>query len=160
MTTKKNCINFPTHFYTGKEQSPLHYGLSAEGYDINSVMEGYDKQSWVVEIKNNKKVWVRKDTILKITPEEPVITTNVCEPKLPETVVDVKVKAKPANKPTDYNIFVKYRLNELKDVNKNNKGNFDNVRAEWQELKKNPEKLKEVVEKAKTWLHDVFPEGQ
>jgi hypothetical protein len=157
MTTKKNCINFPTHFYTGKEQSPLHYGLSAEGYDINSVMEGYDKQSWVVEIKNNKKVWIRKDSILKITQEEPVITNNVCESKLDEPV-DIKPKAKLVNKPTDYNIFVKYRLNELKDINKNSKGNFDNVRAEWQELKKNPEKLKDIVEKAKIWLLSVLPE--
>jgi len=157
MTTKKNCINFPTHFYTGKEQSPLHYGLSAEGYEINSVMDGYDKQSWVVEIKNNKKVWIRKDSILKITPEEPIINNNVCENKLVEPV---EVKPKPVNKPTDYNIFVKYRLSELKDINKNSKGNFDNVRAEWQELKKNPEKLKEAVEKAKIWLHGMFPEGQ
>jgi hypothetical protein len=158
MTTKKNCINFPTHFYTGKEQSPLHYGLSAEGYDINSVMDGYDKQSWVVEIKNNKKVWIRKDSILKITPEEPVIISNVCENNLLEPV-EIKPKAKPVNKPTDYNIFVKYRLNELKDINKNSKGNFDNVRAEWQELKKNPEKLKEVIEKAKIWLLGVLPES-
>ena len=157
MTTKKNCINFPTHFYTGKEQSPLHYGLSAEGYEINSVMDGYDKQSWVVEIKNNKKVWIRKDSILKITPEEPIITNAVCENKLVETI---EVKAKPVNKPTDYNIFVKYRLSELKDINKNNKGNFDNVRAEWQELKKNPEKLKEAVEKAKIWLLGMFPESE
>ena len=151
MTTKKKCINFPTQFYKGTEQSPLRYGLSAEGYDINSVMEGYDKQSWVVEIKNNKKVWIRKDSILKITPEEPVINNNVCEPKLPETVVEVKPK--PINKPTDYNIFVKYRLKEL------GKGNFDNVRAEWQEIKKNPEKLKEVLDKAKLWLFGLFPEG-
>jgi hypothetical protein len=157
MTTKKNCINFPTHFYTGKEQSPLHYGLSAEGYDINSVMDGYDKQSWVVEIKNNKKVWIRKDSILKITPEEPVIISNVCENNLVEPV-EIKPKTKPVNKPTDYNIFVKYRLNELKDINKNSKGNFDNVRAEWQELKKNPEKLKDVIEKAKIWLLSALPE--
>jgi hypothetical protein len=157
MTTKKTCINFPSHFYTGKEQSPLHYGLSAEGYDINSVMEGYDRQSWVVEIKNNKKVWIRKDSILKITPEEPVITNNVCEVKLVDTE-EIKPKTKSVNKPTDYNIFVKYRLNELKDLNKNNKGNFDNVRAEWQELKKNPVKLKDIVEKAKIWLESAFPE--
>lgn len=156
MATKKKCINFPTQFYKGNEQSPLHYGLSAEGYDINSVMEGYDKQSWVVEIKNNKKVWIRKDSILKITPEEPVITNNVCEIKVIEPV---EIKSKPTNKPTDYNIFVKYRLNELKDINKNSKGNFDSVRAEWQEIKKNPEKLKEVVDKAKLWLLGVLPEG-
>ena len=54
-SVKKPCINSSKHFYTGTELSPLHYGLSAEGYEINSVMEGFDKELWVVDIKNNKK---------------------------------------------------------------------------------------------------------
>ena len=73
MSTKRACINFPKMFYTGNEQSPLHFGLSAEGYDTNTLMEGYDKNSWVVEIKNNKKVWIRKDSIVRIVKEEPLI---------------------------------------------------------------------------------------
>ena len=73
MTSKKTCINYPSCTYTGKEQSPLRFGLSAEGYAVNSVLEGYDKHLWAVEIKNNKKVWIRKDDNFKITPEEPIM---------------------------------------------------------------------------------------
>ena len=127
MSVKKSCINVPTMFYTGNEKSPLHYGLSAEGYDINVAMEGYDKNIWVVDVKNNKKVWIKKDSIIRIEKEEPVIKDN-------SDTKDVKEK----NNPTDYNIFIKYRLHILKNDSKNNtnKTNFDLVRAEWQNLKK------------------------
>jgi hypothetical protein len=139
----KPCINFPKNTYSGKEQSPLRYGLSAEGYDINSAMEGYDKQVWVVEIKNNKKVWNKKDSILRITPEEPVIYSDN---KIVKTNEIVEKTNKP--KPTDYNIFVKYRLNNFKDVK------FDFVRNEWQELKKKPEELKDIMDVAKKWFEE------
>jgi len=139
----KTCINFPKNTYSGKEQSPLRYGLSAEGYDINSAMEGYDKQVWVVEIKNNKKVWNKKDSILRITPEEPVISSDNEIVKNNEIVEKTD---KP--KPTDYNIFVKYRLNNFKEVK------FDFVRNEWQELKKKPEELKDIMDVAKKWFEE------
>jgi hypothetical protein len=139
----KPCINFPKNTYSGKEQSPLRYGLSAEGYDINSAMEGYDKQVWVVEIKNNKKVWNKKDSILRITPEEPVIYSDN---EIVKTNEIVEKTNKP--KPTDYNIYVKYRLNNFKDVN------FDFVRNEWQELKKKPEELKDIMDVAKKWFEE------
>jgi len=143
MSTMKTCINFPKNTYSGKEQSPLRYGLSAEGYDINSAMEGYDKQVWVVEIKNNKKVWNKKDSILRITPEEPVISSDNEIVKNNEIVEKTD---KP--KPTDYNIFVKYRLNNFKEVK------FDFVRNEWQELKKKPEELKDIMDVAKKWFEE------
>jgi len=143
MSTMKTCINFPKNTYSGKEQSPLRYGLSAEGYDINSAMEGHDKQVWVVEIKNNKKVWNKKDSILRITPEEPLISTDTEIVKNNEIVEKTD---KP--KPTDYNIFVKYRLNNFKDVK------FDFVRNEWQELKKKPEELKDTMDVAKKWFEE------
>jgi hypothetical protein len=73
MSGKKVCLNSSSSYYTGKEQSPLHYGLSAEGYDINSIMEGYDKELWVVDVRNNKKVWTKKDHINKMTYEIPLI---------------------------------------------------------------------------------------
>ena len=60
MSLKKACINCPKMFYTGKEKSPLHFGLSAEGYELNAGMEGFDKQLWIVDVKNGKKVWIRK----------------------------------------------------------------------------------------------------
>lgn len=142
MSAKKSCINVPTMFYTGNEKSPLHYGLSAEGYDINVAMEGYDKNIWVVDVKNNKKVWIKKDSIIRIEKEEPVIKDN-------SDTKDVKEK----NNPTDYNIFIKYRLHILKNDSKNNtnKTNFDLVRAEWQNLKKDTKKMKEIMIEAKKW---------
>ncbi len=70
---KKVCINSSKNYYMGTELSPLHYGLSAEGYDINSIMEGYDKELWIVDVKNNKKVWVKNENLSRITHEEPVI---------------------------------------------------------------------------------------
>ena len=33
--TKIPCSNVSTESYTGKEQSPKRFGLSAEGFDIN-----------------------------------------------------------------------------------------------------------------------------
>jgi len=312
---KKVCINSSKNFYMGTELSPLHYGLSAEGYDINSIMEGYDKELWIVDVKNNKKVWVKNENLYRITHEEPVIKNilslycdaediekvkqlkemcgkdgsynlkdikkfynvcdddcdneadesekkknctgaveeemgngvtvaavaggiasteaatevltflnneekrednlsnnnivsigakpvagcNVCDENYeinveakdilkgakggkggkggkrnPGTitkankvkvsgdtdksaVADIKGEKEDANddnkKPTDYNIFVKFRLNELKDINTNKKDNFENVKIEWRELKKNKGDLKIVMEKAYSWLN-------
>jgi hypothetical protein len=301
---KKVCINSSKNYYMGTEQSPLHYGLSAEGYDINSIMEGYDKELWIVDVKNNKKVWVKNENLSRITHEEPVITNilslycdtediekmnqlkqrcgkdgsynlkdikkfyNVCdddydneadeiekgagcgcygidqkdkdntsviasetdrtlsnEEKADNTtektldtngdksitggnisdenyegdaegdvegdVVNILKRAKGGKggksrkgtqgtisktktsklaatkdikdnneiancddkKPTDYNIFVKFRLNELKEISTNKKDNFENVKIEWRELKKNKGELKIVMERAYSWLN-------
>ncbi len=301
---KKVCINSSKNYYTGTELSPLHYGLSAEGYDINSIMEGYDKELWIVDVKNNKKIWTKNDQLSRITHEEPVIKNimslycetediekinqlkqmcgkdgsynlkdikkfyNVCDDecdneidenrtdgknnKCPiiantdaandtvntandtvnaanadDTVADTtgttgtagtpsneekegniidkkgasnmakcitrdintndvlkggkgrkgtqgnvsKTKATVVStqetnsenidivkgedkKPTDYNIFVKFRLNELKDISTNKKENFENVKIEWRELKKNKAQIKIVMEKAYEWLNN------
>lgn len=153
---KRACINCPKMFYTGKEQSPLHFGLSAEGYDTNSSMEGYDKNSWIVEIKNNKKVWIRKDSIVRITKEEPLIND------VDETPSNNEIKGKNVNSPTDYNIYIKYRLFILKSQsnNKTNKSNFDLVRLEWQDLKKDSNQQKDVMVDAKKWFEEtnvLFP---
>jgi hypothetical protein len=304
---KKVCLNSSKNYYMGTELSPLHYGLSAEGYDINSIMEGYDKELWIVDVKNNKKVWVKNENLSRITHEEPVIKSilslynnteeiekinqlkqicgkdgsynlkdikklyNVCDDydcdnedtekneedcrdcgagsgtgaddcdkdaSMPNNqekneglaTTDTNVedcassgtkrvakgakasktskaakgeKAEKAakidnvcddgnyvgyvddtlkddkgakgmtgmagtagtkkenkdeangddKKPTDYNIFVKFRLNELKDISTNKKDNFDNVKIEWRELKKNKTELKLVMDKAYTWLN-------
>ena len=188
---KKPCINSSKHYYTGTELSPLHYGLSAEGYEINSVMEGYDKELWFVDIKNNKKVWVKNDTIIRITREDPVI--NNIEPKLNENNklnekivsimnsnkaiiesskneenpsvennislaanIDVSKILDKSKKSTDYNIFVKYRLNQLKDISKNKKENFNNVKNEWHEIKKDKENFKVVMSNAKLWYVELM----
>jgi hypothetical protein len=215
---KKLCINSSKNYYTGTELSPLHFGLSAEGYDVNSIMEGYDKELWIVDIKNNKKIWVKNEYLSKITHEEPVIKSilssykngenigeieelnlkeNICKFKtssisnklegsndnivndvkdkddfegrneeccdnydgdVDDNVKNDKENKKKGNssdkKPTDYNIFVKFRLNELKEVSKNKKENFENVKVEWRELKKNKGQLKIIMDKAKLWLNE------
>jgi hypothetical protein len=200
---KKTCINSSKHFYTGNELSPLHFGLSAEGYELNSVMEGYDKELWVVDIKNSKKVWVKNDTIIRITREDPVInsvepmlleklrnegnnklnqhivtvmnmnmTKAVCEGKMKslieneETPVANNGAIQNANvdnlnilknkKSTDYNLFVKYRLNQLKDSNKNKKENFNDVKNEWHELKKDKTNFGIVMSDAKAWYAEFI----
>ena len=318
---KKVCINSSKNYYMGTELSPLHYGLSAEGYDINSIMEGYDKELWIVDVKNNKKVWVKNENLSRITHEEPVIKNilslycdaeeiekmnqlkqkcgkdgsynlkdikkfyNVCDDDYDDsreneadesgketdcsgadqeeigkgtagatgtlsneekddnmsektlvlngakciaggnaggntgdenydgdvdlddilkgakggkggkggksrkgtssgtqvpsgTVAKTKGATKATEegtkadancaandgekciandgddkKPTDYNIFVKFRLNELKEISTNKKDNFENVKIEWRELKKNKGELKIVMEKAYSWLN-------
>jgi len=307
---KKVCLNSSKNYYMGTELSPLHYGLSAEGYDINSIMEGYDKELWIVDVKNNKKVWVKNDHLSRITHEEPVIKNilslynnaeeiekinqlkqkcgkdgsynlkdikklyNLCDDydceneadennneayckdgsggdaslsnnegkegnarissaitaattataastdkaaiASTDTVINdfaesgtkgvvkatktgakagAKAGAKTAKvdnvcddgnytlkedkggkcrkgstgaaskkehndgacgddkKPTDYNIFVKFRLNELKEISTNKKDNFDSVKIEWRELKKNKTELKIVMDKAYLWLN-------
>jgi len=189
---KKVCINSSKHYYTGTELSPLHFGLSAEGYELNSVMEGYDKELWVVDIKNNKKVWVKNEAIIRITREDPII--NNIEPRQSENKINEKIvnimnsnkaiidneknnlnetqRAKDntnnisgvsdnlnildKKKSTDYNIFVKYRLNQLKDISKNKKENFNNTKNEWHELKKDKEKFKITINNAKIWYLETL----
>lgn len=85
MTTRNPCLNVPTTTYGGKEKSPLGRGLSAEGYEIGTKLEGCDNIIWMTKVKNGKKVWVRtnlendtvdlvnviKDDVIK-TSDEPV----------------------------------------------------------------------------------------
>lgn len=194
---KKTCINSSKHYYTGTELSPLHYGLSAEGYELNSVMEGFDKELWVVDIKNNKKVWVKNDTIIRITREDPIINnietkldidfqyennklnekivsimnsnkaiieSNKNDEKsniennviLQSSNIDVSKILDKSKKSTDYNIFVKYRLHQLKDTNKNKKENFNNVKNEWHEIKKDKENFKIEMANAKVWYVETM----
>lgn len=167
MLSRKVCTNVQTATFSGRECSPLHYGLSAEGYDLGIVMEGYDKLKWCVKVKNNRKVWVRYTIDMKkMTYEEPIGTNidgdEAQDEKEAEDVNDDKQAKQPAKdaepkeekKITDYNMFLTYRLNDLKKNNpekKNNKELFAVVIAEWKELKKNKEELTSVMEKAKTF---------
>jgi len=209
MTTRKVCTNVPTATYSGKEQSPLHFGLSAEGYDVNTVMDGYDKLKWIVKIKNNRKVWVRQVpavAVNKLLHEEPVITNDIVKgniiievPKAPVkdiesvkeeievidasdtsetsedskmvpvvtpvTKDDVKTDAemqgivKPVvqeKKLTDYNIFLTYRLAELKKNNdKSNKEYLAAAVAEWKDLKMKPKELEEIMVLARAYEKPV-----
>ena len=202
MSGRKVCLNCPTSYYTGKEQSPLHFGLSAEGYEINSIMEGFDKDLWIVEIRNNKKVWTKKEHINKMTYEIPLIneTNNVPKaaepvitesspPSQPSQVIDAdatdnakaavstastastapsstpatapaiapaiavdtsknKEKVSKTIKPTDYTLFITYRIHQMKGVSSDNKKNYDTAREEWKEYKKKPDELRLIMVEA------------
>ena len=187
MSGRKVCLNCPTSYYTGKEQSPLHFGLSAEGYEINSIMEGFDKDLWIVEVRNNKKVWTKKEHINKMTYEIPLIneTNNVPKaaehshpvitessqseqtPSLPSPVIDAdatdntaaapaiavdtsknKEKVSKTIKPTDYTLFITYRIHQMKGVSSDNKKNYDTAREEWKEYKKKPDELRLIMVEA------------
>lgn len=151
MSLKKPCINVPTATYSGKEQSPLRFGISAEGYDRYTTMEGFDKLVWMVDIKNNKKVWIRKITTEKVTHEEPIITSkdNLTEINNSQDTKDFNSN----KKITDYNIYLSYRLKQLKDENKDlgvqNKELFNKAMSEWKVIKNSPIELKDFINKAK-----------
>jgi hypothetical protein len=168
MSGKKVCINSTSSYYTGKEQSPLHFGLSAEGYEINAIMEGFDKELWIVEVRNNKKVWTKKENINKMTYEKPLITElnedtvnnlnsdNILNDNAPitsniETNVtnipnnEIKNKESKTIKPTDYTLFITYRIHQMKNTSNDSKKNYDCARYEWKEYKKKPDELKEIM---------------
>jgi hypothetical protein len=207
MSGKKVCINGQSSYYTGKEQSPLHFGLSAEGYEVNSIMEGFDKELWIVEVRNNKKVWTKKEHINKMTYEIPLITeltdqrvvsvspaisatasiaintplqtahpsqasveTQAMSSATSTTLDDTdisqnnlsalqpagdiapnndnpknKEKVSKTIKPTDYTLFITYRIYEMKKVSSDNKKNYDCARNEWKEYKNKPDELRLIM---------------
>jgi hypothetical protein len=181
MSGKKACINCPSSFYTGKEQSPLHFGLSAEGYEVNAIMEGFDAELWIVEVRNNKKVWTKKEHINKLTYEKPVINDTLRKANDDATAnqdntadksssvgadfnaknrldgaeisngepdndnVNSKNKASKTIKPTDYTLFITYRIHQMKKESTDNKKNYDCARYEWKEYKKKPDELKAIM---------------
>ena len=170
-SNKIQCFNVSTESYTGKEQSPKRFGLSAEGFDINFEKEGYDNLIWCVQIKNGRKVWVKKCNISKITHEIPLLTSqneikNDDDDTKTDDSNDSKIETKDAKietkdakidikddkaekKKTDYNIFIKYYLDKLKSENKDNtppKILFQATTQEWSRLKKNPDELKLLME--------------
>ena len=176
-SNKIQCFNVSTESYTGKEQSPKRFGLSAEGFDINFEKEGYDNLIWCVQIKNGRKVWVKKCNISKITHEIPLLTSqneiknddDDANDTKTEDINDTKIETKDAKietkdakidikddkaekKKTDYNIFIKYYLDKLKSENKDNTPHkilFQASTLEWNRLKKNPEELKILMNNIK-----------
>lgn len=152
---KKSCLNISTDTYSGKEQSPKGFGYSADGFDINYEKTGQDNRIWIVQIKNNRKVWVRRNTnISNITHEEPIINDENKDSLLITTdnkdLIDSNdtnesnEKEKEKEKKTDYNIFLKYYLELIKIINgtkpkserKTNKELFNETVSEWKIIKK------------------------
>ena len=107
---------------------------------------------------NTAKVLADTDKSVAATAASTAAAASTASAAASTASADTKGKKEDANggddkKPTDYNIFVKFRLNELKDISTNKKDNFENVKIEWRELKKNKGELKIVMEKAYMWLN-------
>jgi hypothetical protein len=140
---RKSCVNTQLYTYTGKENSPLHFGLSAEGYEPNTVMKGFDNLFWIVKYKNNRKVWVRKDDS---------IDNDIIEQKIDNINPEVLKDELPVNKKkTDYILYLSYRLNQLNEENKDKKNNFNLVVKEWKSLKNNKADLAKKMEEVHKW---------
>ena len=177
-SNKIPCSNISTESYTGKEQSPKRFGLSAEGFDINYEKEGFDNQIWSVQIRNGRKVWAKKNNISKITHEVPllssientdnipsllnlnndsaIVVNDISKDSSNETSLDTtheqSKEVKVEKKKTDYNIFIKYYLDKLKSENKDNTPHkilFQAATLEWNRLKKFPDELKIVMDNIK-----------
>lgn len=154
------CVNVPTETYTKKEQSPKGLGYSAVGYDLNYEARGVDNQIWVVQMKNNKKVWFKKSGMPIVTHEEPLIIDNQTNEEQKEIIIkneeneikEVK-EVKQDKKTTDYNYFYKYYNTKLKnennkrdkDTKKTNKEIQNEIFEEWNRLKKNKNELEELL---------------
>lgn len=150
------CINVSTETYTGKEMSPKGLGYSAVGFDIGFEKEGVDKQLWSVQIKNGKKVWFRKNGMVKVSHEEPLITNDnqqtepIKNEEKPKEVIKEE-KTEDNQKKTDFSIFYKYYSNKLKEENKANgldkkpKVIQEETYAEWARLKKNKVEMNELL---------------
>ena len=59
----------------------------------------------------------------------------------------------PLNNVNNTQLLLLVNSDNDKDVSKNKKGNFENVKVEWRELKKNKSQLKVVMDNAKIWLN-------
>jgi hypothetical protein len=113
-------------------------------------MIGQDGLIWSVQMKNNKKVWFRKNGMLIVTHEEPLITENVEKP-LPEIKEQPIIENSKEIKKTDYNIFYSYYTQKLKEdyvkngIKKENKVIKDETIVEWNRLKKNKKELESLM---------------
>lgn len=171
MSIRKPCVNVPTATYSGREMSPLHNGISAEGFEIDTIMEGFDKVMWIVKTKNNRKVWVRNTIKTKMVHEDQPIKEegdsdeiiNTVEKDDKKDIPPKSVKKEPKGKETgteedkntkkrtQYNIFMSYKLHVLKQhygKSKSNKEIYAEVVAEWKSSDKTSKEFKEFMEKA------------
>lgn len=206
-SSRKQCINIPTATYSGKEMSPLRYGISAEEFDIGNVKQGHDGLNWIVKMKNNRKVWVRiYIPCNKMVHEIHKISTNVEndnnenngnnddssngsnendndinnenktvdddevdeeQPMIKEIKKDVKNDSNEKNtaktgekKLTNYNIFLAYRLNKLKEEyskspeNKTKKEIFAEVLSEWKNIDKSSQEFKDIMIEAEKFKNN------
>lgn len=113
------CINVSNETYTGKEMSPKGIGFSALGYEIGFEKEGVDKQLWVVQLKNNKKVWFRKNGMPKVVHEEPLIT-SIDTLNIKDDTKDMNNIITIVDNKDDINDINNDIINDNNDINGNN----------------------------------------
>jgi|SaaInl5LU_22_DNA_1037371.scaffolds.fasta_scaffold09870_3 hypothetical protein len=59
VSNKKNCINNSDYSYSGREQNPLGLGFTPECEEVGKKMLGRDGKTYIISVKNNKKIWMR-----------------------------------------------------------------------------------------------------
>lgn len=165
LSNNNTCINISTESYNGKEQSPKGLGFSAVAYDIGYEKMGQDGELWSVQIKNNKKVWFRKNGMPIVTHEEPLITyNNTNDIEINPIIINESISLSNSKnqeeipkeiKKTDYTIFYSYYTNKIKSeylkngIKKENKIIKEETIAEWNKLKKNKKELEILMNSIK-----------
>lgn len=162
---KYECHNDSRYLYSGKESSPLGLGFAPDPYVLGHIMEGRDKTKWVVTSKNSIKVWSRitqlsdtketQETVAKVVPRKKT-TKTLQETKPSDTLPEPPSPSPspPKRKPTNYNIYMKYKLKQLAKEETHLKPNERIARAVaiWKAL--TPAEMKDVMEKAKAALEN------
>ncbi len=194
---KMPCKNDPEYQYSGKEQSPLGLGYTAEGEAVGTVMDGRDKNKWIVGVKNGVKVWSKIPASSPPTPkkEEPVMPAGSDSPvkasasdditkeitaaikdvaitpkkkaTAPKKTVTKKIKDADAEKDasdtasttsskgkravSDFNIYMKYRLAQLKEEGgtSTHRERFSQAASEWKGL--DPKEKEGIMLKAREY---------
>ena len=59
VSNKKKCINNSNYSYSGREQNPLGLGFTPECEEVGKKMIGRDGKTYMISVKNNKKIWMR-----------------------------------------------------------------------------------------------------
>lgn len=154
---RKSCSNVATMTYSGKELSPLGNGISAEGFELDTILKGCDKMNWIVKNKNNRKVWIRLNTnVEKMVHGIQKDEQQADDDKEQKDKIETKNnnednpinKDNPNKKKVTYYIkFMTKRNNEIKMEGNTMSGKEINskIRQEWKELKENKEKYDEVI---------------
>ena len=150
--------------YSGKESSPLGLGFAAEPFPLGTIQEGRDKTNWIVAAKNGIKVWSRITRLSEIkdrgkenadddgeappsVKQKPAARKKAAVPpgeasqetNTPTGEGD-DVPSQPASptkrKPTNYNIYMKYKLKQLvkEETNLKPKERIAHAVALWQSM--------------------------
>lgn len=149
------CTNVSNMTYSGKEFSPLGFGISAEGHDLNSILTGRDTLKWIVKMKNNRKVWVRyENKITTMVHEEhnQNITNSSDDTEKKDDNILAENTSKTSTEPKKMNNYLKYLTKRKEVLNKEYNGSktskeiYNQILSEWKELKSDTKKYNEIMQ--------------